>query len=167
MPTFGALSWLPFTLGLTGACLLVTWLAWRRWGLAAGVRGLALSLLPMAAYLTGLLQLVWRIGDAAAEWALQLAFSPAVWIGVALLGLSAVLYAVSARLRARAPAGRSPSPGAVTSTRAKPPVKVSTKATSKPTSTASASVATSQQTPAAGDEDFAEIEELLRRRGIR
>jgi hypothetical protein len=161
MPTFGALSWLPFTLGLTGACLLVTWLAWRRWGLAAGVRGLALSLLPLAAYLTGLLQLVWRIGDAAAEWALQLAFSPAVWVGVGLLGLSAVLYAVSARLRASSIGTRRSPQAAAQPRRPKPPVK----ATTQPAAP-KAPLAGPQQGAAAADEDFAEIEEILRRRGI-
>jgi hypothetical protein len=145
MPATGAMSWLPFTLGLTGAGLFLSWLAWRRWGIGAGLRGVALSLLPPAAYLTGLFQLVWRIGGAALDWALGLAFSPAVWIGVALLGFSAVLYAVSARLRARAPRRRG---------------RVS------PAAAANREVAPPARTAPAADNEFADIEEILRRRGI-
>jgi len=147
MPGYGAVFWLPFTVGLTGAGLFLSWLAWRRRGLAAGLRGLSLSLLPLVAYLTGLLQLVWRVAGAVVSWATHLAFSPAVWIGIALAGFSLVLYAVSSRLAARAPGRRIERPGGADAPRTS--VERSAQAS----------------TPAAEDE-FDEIEELLRKRGI-
>jgi len=142
MPGYSGVLWLPFALGLTGAGLLMSWLAWRRRGLAAGLRGLSLSLLPLVAYLTGLLQLVWRVADAVVSWATRLVFSPAVWIGIALGGFSLVLYAVASRLGARTPRRRVERPGP-------------------------ASVERSRQASAPGPGDeFDEIEELLRKRGI-
>ena len=54
-------------LTIIGAAL--TWFAWRRRGLAAGLRGLAWTLLPVAAWLTGTLKLVTGIVDDVVSWA--------------------------------------------------------------------------------------------------
>lgn len=150
---FQAIAWLPFTLGLTGAGLVLSWLAWRRRGLAAGTKGLSLSLLPLAAYLTGLLQLVWRIVAASVNWIVHLVFSPMVWVGLVLLGVSAVLYAVSTRLGARRPT-------AVDRTAADASGRSGRRLRRAPSQRSA--------TPPAADpsEDFAEIEQILRNRGI-
>ena len=151
MPHFEAILWLPFTLGLTGAGLVLSWLAWRRRGAAAGIKGLSLSLLPLAAYLTGLLQLVWRVAAASVHWVAHLVFSPLVWLGLALLGLSVVLYGVSNRLSARrdtetAVPGRSAAPKRRLRRQPREP--------------------SSSRPAAESADDFTEIEQILRNRGI-
>ena len=154
MPQLQAIYWLPFVLGLTGAGLVLSWLAWRRRGLAAGTKGLSLSLLPLAAYLTGLLQLVWRVVTASVHWVVHLVFSPMVWIGLLLLGVSAVLYAVSTRLRARPPTAAVGATAADASGRSGRRLRRRSSQQSTATPTADPS------------EGFAEIEQILRNRGI-
>ena len=48
------------------------------------IRGLAITLLPAAAWLTGTLRLFTEIADAVTDWAVHLVFSPKVWLGVIL-----------------------------------------------------------------------------------
>lgn len=93
---FQALTVLLTLVGLVSSGLL-----WRARGAASGLRMLALSLLPAAAYLTGSLRLIWEIGDAVGSWAVSFAFSPLVWLGVAIAGVSAVLLVVAAGMRRR------------------------------------------------------------------
>src|SRR3954451_824949 len=76
-------------------------LLWRFRGPAAGIRGMAWSLLPAAAGLTGTLKLLWEIGDSVVNWAVRLVFSPVVWLGIILAGVSVVLFGVSAAMRSR------------------------------------------------------------------
>jgi hypothetical protein len=153
MPDYNAISWLPLTAGLTTLGLLLSWLAWRRRGAAAGLRGVSLSLLPVAAYLTGVLQLVWRIVTAVVDWVVHLAFSPVVWLGVVLAGISVVLFAVSGRLAAKRPA--------VDNADERRRLRRET----KPGATA---VSSGGRRPAAStaEDDFGEIESILRKRGI-
>jgi hypothetical protein len=98
-----AVTWRVIGLVLTLVGLAVTVLVWRRRGVAAGVRALAWSLLPLAAGLTGTLRLLADIAEAVTRWAVHLVFSPVVWVGVALAGLSAALFVLSAFLRRHAP----------------------------------------------------------------
>lgn len=94
--TWGALT---VTLTLLGG--LYTWFAFRRRGFVAGLRGVGLTLLPVALLLTDTLRMVSRIGDAVADWALHLAFSPATWLGVVLAGVSVVCFVVAGFLANR------------------------------------------------------------------
>jgi hypothetical protein len=94
--TWGAIG---ITLSLVG--LVVSFLLWRRSGAATGIRAAAWSLLPAAAGLTGTLRLLWQVGDLVVAWALRLVFSPVVWVGIVLAAVAAVLFAVSAVMRAR------------------------------------------------------------------
>lgn len=115
----------------------------RRWG--SVVRGLALMLLSFAALFTGTLTLVMRMLDAAAIWASGFVFRPMVWVGLILFAVSVVLWVLGGRLATR-------SPGAT------PPRTARTARSTGPTAR-----------PARGagvDDDLAEIEEILRRRGI-
>lgn len=98
-------TWQALGLTLTAVGLLLSVLLWRRRGPAAGLRGVAWALLPAAAGLTGTLRLVWVIGDSVASWAARLVFSPVVWAGIALAGVSVVLFGVSAAMRARGAGG--------------------------------------------------------------
>jgi hypothetical protein len=103
--TLDSTTWAALALVLTILGLGLSWVAWRRRGIAAGVRGLAWSLLPIAAWLTGTLKLVASIADDVTSWVVHLVFSPVVWTGVALFGVSIGLFLLSGMLRGRG-AGR-------------------------------------------------------------
>jgi hypothetical protein len=104
-------TWQALGVTLTLIGLLLSVLMWKRRGPASGLRAAAWSLLPAAAGLTGTLRLVWEIGESIVDWAVRLVFSPVVWLGIALAGVSLMLFAVSALLRSR---------GAVTAPATKP-----------------------------------------------
>lgn len=144
MTGFDRVAWFPLCAGLTALGLAASWLAARRRGGAAGLRGAAWSLLPLAAYLTGLVTLLWQIGTALTRWVTGFVFSPTVWAGVAVTGLAAICFLVSGFLRRRALPG-TPSRGSI-----EPPGHA---APARPA--------------ARGDGEFADVEEILRRRGIR
>jgi hypothetical protein len=112
---------------------------WRRRGAASGLRAVAWSLLPLAAGLTGTFRLLWEIADSIGTWAVRLVFSPVVWLGIALAGVSVVLFVVSGMLRRRTPSRRAVS-GAPAPGQGRPAVS--------------------------GDDDMAEIEALLKKHGI-
>jgi hypothetical protein len=86
-------------LTIIGAAL--SWVAWKRRGLAAGVRGLAWTLVPVALWLTGTLKLAVSILDDVTGWATRLVFSPAVWAGIIVAGASGALFLASSLMRAR------------------------------------------------------------------
>lgn len=135
-------TWQALGLTLTLLGLVVSVLMWRRRGVATGLRALAWSLLPLAAAMTGTLRLGWEIADAAVSWAVRLVFSPIVWGGVILAGLSMVLFVVSGLVRRR-----------------------STPAVEKQRSPGKA-IAPQAGQPAVADEDMADIEAILKKHGI-
>lgn len=150
MGSIDTVTWQALTVILTLAGLLGTVVFWRVRGPVAGLRMLAVALLPAAAYLTGTLRLVWEVGDAVVSWALRFTFSPAVWLGLGLALVSVVLFVVTGRLRRRRrpaaePEGSKPLPGAPS----RPPAK--------PTRTTAA---------AEPDDDMADIEAILKKHGI-
>ena len=148
--TWGALT---LTLTLLGA--FWTWLAFHRRGLASGVRGAAFTLLPAAAWLTGTMEMFTEIGGSVADWATSLAFSPIVWAGVILTGLSVVLFGVSGALRKRELDRAEGSPPAVADGKRGKPGKPG-KALPRSRGPAAPPI----------DDDLAEIEALLKKRGI-
>ena len=99
MSTYNSISWLPLAGGLTLLGLILSWVAWRRRGAAAGLRGVAWSLLPIAAYLTGAIKMLWQMGAAIGDFASSFVFSPRVWAGVIVAGAAGVLFAVSGGMR--------------------------------------------------------------------
>ena len=142
-------TWQALGLTLTLLGLVLSVLVWRRRGAASGLRGVAWSLLPLAAALTGTLRLLWRVGDAVVDWAVRLVFSPVVWLGIVLAGVSVVLFVVSGFLRKRSPAGEG------------------RKARKQVTAERSSAPATrSGSTPAAEEGLEDDIEAILRRHGI-
>ena len=142
-------TWQALGAVLTVVGLAISALLWARRGPAAGVRGAAWSLLPLAAALTGTLRLLGEIADAVLRWATRLVLSPTVWLGIAVAGLSLALFLVSALLRRRTPRGAEvssrPTPGQVTGGRTAP----------------AASAA-----PDDDMDDMDDIEAILRRHGI-
>jgi len=119
----------------------------------------AWSLLPVSLYLTGLLELVWDVVRSAVSWVTHLIFSPTVWAGVALFGVSVVLYVVSGVARSRKPKEPKPakSPGALTSTGPAPASAAPAKAVQPKTKTKGGQQDSSE---------FDEIEDILKRHGI-
>src|ERR1700749_4494482 len=84
--TYDKIAWLPLCGGLTGLGLILSYLVMRRRGLGAGLRSAAWSLLPIAAYLTGSIEMFWKMGVAVGDFAKGFVFSPKVWAGIALAG---------------------------------------------------------------------------------
>jgi hypothetical protein len=123
-------------LGLAGS-----WAAVRRRGIASGMRGAAWSTVPLAAYLTGLTKFL-----------ADLAFSPVKWVGVALFGLGAVLYVTSGGMLRRG--------GGERKEVAEP------KGESKSAAKGGKDRAAIEKRSPATDPDLAEIEQILKNRGI-
>jgi hypothetical protein len=168
MSTFDSVAWFPLCAGLTGLGLVGSWVALRRRGAGAGLRGVAWSLLPLAAYLTGAVEMLWRIGTAIADWVGGFVFSPRVWSGVIVTGLAVLLFVVSGALRRRG-SGRS---GARVEATGRPAVGPGA-AGRQPAADQGAlerapagRAAAPRKGKADVDDEFAEIEEILRRRGI-
>ncbi|MBE1536207.1 hypothetical protein [Actinomadura algeriensis] len=83
------------SLGVTLLGLVISWGVARRRGAATGVRGAALSLVPIGAALTGV-----------TGFFVDLVFDPEKWAGVVVLGLAVVLYLASGAMLARRSGGR-------------------------------------------------------------
>lgn len=99
--TYDAASWGALAVALSILGGILTWYRWRKHGLPSLLRGTAWSLLPIAAWLTGVLELVANISGDVSRWAVHLVFSPVVWLGIILTGVSVVLFGASAFLRDR------------------------------------------------------------------
>jgi hypothetical protein len=157
-------TWAALALILTILGAAYTWFAWRRSGLAAGMRGLAWTLLPVAAWLTGSLKLVTGIVEDIVNWAAKLVFSPVVWLGIVVAGVAVALWVLSGFMRARDIGVRDPD-ASVRSARRKEV------GAAKPGDRAVAAQPTRKN--AAGTkrgnddiEDLDEIEAILKRHGI-
>ena len=151
MDSIDSSTWLALGVTISVVGLLLSVLMWRRRGPASGLRGAAWSLLPAAAGLTGTLRLAWNIGDEIAGWAVRLVFSPIVWAGIVLAGVSVVLFGVSAAMRSRGVGGRS---------------KDGTKKKSLPADRSTPPAGPAAAKGTADDDDMDDIEAILRKHGI-
>jgi hypothetical protein len=142
-------TWQALTLVLTLMSGGWTWYAFRNRGMAAGIRGAALTLLPPAAYLTGTLEAGVRIVDVVADWGAGLVFSPGVWFGMVLLGASVTLFFLANLLASRGKGDTEPA--------RKPKKKAGPPALAGPPAGRGKPVI---------DDDLAEIEAILKKRGI-
>ena len=140
-------AWAALTLSLTVLGGIWTWFSFRRRGPVSGVHALGFTLLPLAAYLTKTLQMFTEIGQAIGSWATHLVLSPVVWAGFLLGGTGVVLIVVSGMVRARQVGTTPESPAAEL-----PRGRAARAAGSSP------AIDT--------DDEMAEIEALLRKRGI-
>lgn len=154
--SYADIAWFPLSLGLTVLLAGAAFLAFRHRRPVAGLRWSALALLPMGLYLTGVTLLLWRIGSAIGRFATGLVLSPKVWVGLILLAASVLLLAVTALLRRRGIGG---APAA----KARPVVDRAAPRAGRAVSGRAAPA------PARTDDtaEFDDIEEILRRRGIR
>lgn len=144
------------SLAITVFGLVASYRSARRRGLASGMRGAAWSLVPLGATMTGV-----------TKFATDLVFSPMKWAGVVLAGLAVVLYMVSGvMLRRGVNEGPQEQPAVGESGRK------ARKAGRKGADGSGARPAVGPSSPAARpadaglDPDLADIEEILRRRGI-
>ena len=148
-------TWAALTAALTVAGAIWTWIAFRRRGAANGLRALGFTLLPAAAWLTGTLEMVVEIAGSVTDWATSLVFNVLTWSGVGLAGLAVVLFVVSGFIRDRQLA-RGQSAGG-TSPAADP--RASTRRELPPSSDRS-------KGGSPIDDEMADIEALLKKRGI-
>jgi len=158
-------TWLSIATGTT--CLIVTivglilsFIAWRKKGLRSGLRGVAWSLLPIVMYLTGAIRLVGRLGSAIVAFAGSFVFSPKAWLGVILAAVALLCFLISGgipllggtRRRNKARRQRSRDSKGYGGADAAP---------------AAPSARQQPQVPAASDDDLSDVQEILRRRGIK
>jgi hypothetical protein len=158
MSTYNQITWFPLAGGLTLLGLIVSWLLWRRRGVAAGLRGVAWSLLPLAAYLTGAIKMLWQMGSAIGTFASSFVFSPRVWSGVIVAGVSAALFVVAGGLR-RGRARKSKSASA-----AGPADAAGQPAATQPGKALKPAKPAKSKAPA--DDDLGDVADILRRHGI-
>ena len=189
---YSSIAWLPLCAGLTVLGLVLSYLAGRRRGRLAMLRGAAWSLLPIAAYLTGSVEMFWKIGVAIGHYADGFVFSPVKWAGIAVAGVAALLFYATrgrdrrkaarlARKTARGEAERAAKPGAVTpETRRDLDVTRILREVTHPGSAGKAPVPAEQTSDAPDkqakpqkrakaapeDDDMKDIEDILRKRGI-
>jgi hypothetical protein len=182
MSTYHQLSWLwlPLCGGLTGVGLVLSYLVMRRRGVRSGLRGAAWSLLPLAAYLTGAVEMLWKIGVAIGDFASGFVLSTRVWSGIAVTGVAALLFIVSGGLRRRrvkgdrgkqgvTPAGGTPQslPAATGGQLATRPAPTAPTAAQPVTPTPQPAKARKGKKADAGEDDeFGDVADILRRHGI-
>lgn len=140
-------AWLALTAALTVLGALYTVRAGRKRGSAGAIRGVAITLLPPAAFLTGTLQLVTDVTTATVDWATGLVFNPFMWIGIAMAGLSVVLFGVSSKMSGRQQAASGGAVSAPATGKGLPP-------------------SSGRKAEPIIDDDLADIEAILKKRGI-
>jgi hypothetical protein len=149
--SYDSAAWGALAFAVSTLLGVVTFFRWRARGLATGLRGAGWTLLPVAAWLTGVLELAFDVADSVGRWAVHLVFSPVVWLGIALAGVSVVLFGAGAVVAGRRGSGRKE-----VGSSAPPPALGAT-----PTR----SMRRGKGAPAI-DEDLDDIEAILRKHGI-
>jgi hypothetical protein len=173
MSTYDKIAWLPLCGGLTGLGLVLSYLMMRRRGVGSGLRWAAWSLLPLAAYLTGSIEMFWKMGVAIGDFATGFVFSPRVWSGIAVAGLAVVLLVVSGPLRRRgvtrgedkAAAGRGASAAGALPARASGAQLATREAAAAPAK-APVKARKGKNAAADDDDDLGDVADILRRHGI-
>jgi hypothetical protein len=184
---YSSIFWLPLCAVLTGIGLVASYYAGQRRGYRAMARGAAWSLIPLAAYLTGSIQMFWKIGDAIGNFAAGFVFSPVKWAGIGVAAGAVALFLATggrqrrkaARLKAAeraeqkksAQAAAAPS-GAIAPgeqpTSALPAVAIPAATRPVPARTGPTAPAkrAGKTSGAPVDDDMKDIEDILRKRGI-
>jgi hypothetical protein len=176
MSTYDQIVSLPLCAGLTGLGLVLSYLAMRRRGVGAGLRGAAWSLLPLAAYLTGAVTMFWKIGTAIGDFASGFVFSAKVWSGIAVTGAAVLLFFVSGGLRrwsvkrGRGKQGVTPAGGTPRSVPASGQLATrSAAAAAQPAAMATpqpVKARKGKKADAGDDDDMGDVADILRRHGI-
>jgi len=185
--SYDSIAWLPLAAGLTILGLVLSYFAYRRRGLRPALLGVAWSLLPIAAYLTGAIEMLWKVGAAIGQFGTGFVFSPMKWAGIGVTGLAIALFLAaggrqrrravrearkSARSQERTVAGDradrpglgAPDPTRSLATRAAQPGKDPVPADRAPGTTPAKSPR--RAAPPADDDDLKDIEDILRKRSL-
>ena len=148
--------------------LVWSWRIWRRNGAAKGMRAVAWSLLPLAAYLTSAVGLLGRMVNAVVIFAGSFVFSPKTWAGVIVVLIAALLFLSSGGIPLVNRRGRKAKKRRKAEESGPASVPAGHQATG-------AGKAVEARKPAgkkaavpggADDDDMSDIEEILRKRGI-
>jgi hypothetical protein len=182
--SYGDIAWLPLTLGLTVLGIVLSYFAYRRRGLRPAMMGAAWSLLPIAAYLTGATEMLWKIGAAIGQFGSGFVFSPMKWAGIGVTGLAIALFlAAGGRSRRRAArearraargdrkgeAEGSSAPPALGKAKTGPGTQIlPTERQRVPADRAPAATSAkgSRKSALPDDDDMKDIEDILRKRGL-
>ena len=154
---------LPLCIGLGLVGVVVAVVAFARGRRGRGLQGLGFAAVVVALQLTGLLRLVWDAVVAVVRWATGSVFALEAWIGFGLLALGVVLWVVGGVLARRSRRAAKAAPAAPVTSGKQARVGAGTPAP------AAAPVTKGGRQPAAAapqDDDMAEIEALLKSRGI-
>jgi hypothetical protein len=147
--SYDSAAWGALAFALSILLGVVTFFRWRSQGLVAALRWAGWTVLPLAAWLTGVLELAFEVGQSVGDWAVDLVFKPSVWLGIVLAGVAGALFGASALLRNRGlGSGREDSTPSVEAPKLK-------KAPRRGRADA-----------AIGDDDLGDIEAILRKHGI-
>jgi hypothetical protein len=176
MSTYDKIAWLPLCAGLTGLGLVLSYLVLRRRGPGAALAVAAVSLLPLAAYLTGSIEMFWKMGAAVGDFAKGFVFSPRVWAGIALAGLAVVLFIASGSIRRRSvkPGRDKQAAGSTPGATRTLPAATGGQLATRPDLAPGAGATVPAKAPgkarkgknADDDDDLGDIEDILRRHGI-
>jgi hypothetical protein len=98
-------AWGALTLSLTLLGGIYTWFAFRSRGFVAGLRGVGFTIIPVALLLTDTLETATRIGSALGDWVGNFAFSPASWLGIILAVVSVACFVTAGFLAERSVGG--------------------------------------------------------------
>jgi HAD superfamily hydrolase (TIGR01509 family) len=185
--SYSSIAWLPLAAGLTILGLVLSYLAYRRRGVRPALLGVAWSLLPIAAYLTGAIEMLWKVGAAIGQFGTGFVFSPMKWAGIGVTGLAIALFlAAGGRRRRRAArdarkaargdrkaeAGGGSGPPQLGARPRATAADAATRALSTelrtpvPAEPQAAAPAKAKRKSAPVDDDLKDIEEILRKRGI-
>jgi hypothetical protein len=182
--TYNSIPWLALALALTALGLVLSYAVLRRSGVRPALRVAALSLLPIAAYLTGAIEMFWKIGVAIGQFGTGFAFSTTKWVGIGVTGLAIALFLAAggrarrkaSRVARKAAHGKQEDAGvesgagrrdALTGARTPATRAVATTQTPVPaTRKSEAAPAKASRKAAPADDDLKDIEDILRKRGI-
>jgi hypothetical protein len=181
--SYSDIPWLGLTAGLTILGLVLSYLTYQRRGVRPALMGTAISLLPIAAYLTGSIQMFWKIGVAIGQFGSGFVFSPEKWAGIGVTGLAVALFlAAGGRERRKAAregrraarAERARPQGAAEGRPASGGLTAADRTTALATTRGADRAAVPAERPAGrgsrrqppADDDMKDIEDILRQRGI-
>lgn len=150
---------LPLCIGLGLLGLVVAVIAFARGRRGRGLQGLGFAVGVVALYLTGLLRLVWDAVVALVRWATGNVFDLTAWIGFGMLVLAIVLWVVGGVVARR---GRRQAKVAASEAKGAPAVGTGRAPSRQP----ARQPAKGSGAAAPEDDDMAEIEALLKSRGI-
>ena len=151
---------------VTALGLVWSYRIWRKDGWSRGLRAVAWSLIPLAAYLTSAVGLIGRLVNAVVIFAGSIVFSPKTYAGVIVIVMALVLFIVSGGLplakERKARKRRKAEKAAAKAQResGQPAAHASQAKAVEPRKTGAKAAVPG------GDDDMSDVEEILRRRGI-